>query len=257
MTNTIHIVSSGKGNVGKSAFASVLNYLAIEAGAEPRLIDADDQKQTCCQLHGDKATLISVSDDPALESQPDTIWYLASTTEQDVIVDLAAQADVYINRWLLGRGVIETAKQSDIQIYKWWVCDLDPGSLAEIARLSTSEEFEGVKHILVKSFHRARPALWDSELERNDALKAAIDKNLSVIDFPHLFGTLVNDLRQQGTTFGDVVADTKHEKIDMLNRSTVMRWLESCRVEVEKMYTFRKIGTAKKTRTKQSEQAAA
>ncbi len=235
---SIHIVSSGKGNVGKSAFASVLSYLAKKAEANPQLVDGDDQKQTFCKLHGEEATLISISDDPALERQPDSIWYLAEKNGQDVIVDLAAQADVYLNRWLLNRGVIETAKQSEVSIYKWWVCDLDPGSIAEIARLSMSEAFKDVRHVLVKSYYRARPELWDAELDENQTLKAALAKNLEVIEFPRLFGNLVTDLRQRGTTFVDIAADSDHTKIDMLNRSTVLRWLELCQAQVEKVYSF-------------------
>ena len=111
----IHIVSSGKGNVGKSGFASALYCIGFASGADPQLVDADDQKQTLFDLHGKDTSQIIISDDPALESQPDAIWYLSEKKKRDIIVDLAAESDVHVNKWLERRGVIQTAQKQKLR----------------------------------------------------------------------------------------------------------------------------------------------
>lgn len=237
--STIHLISSRQGNVGKTLFASMIYFLGFAAGGDPQLVDADDQKQTLSSLH-DGISRITLSDDPALESQPDKIWYLSEETKKDIIVDLAGQTDIYINDWLQKRGVLQTAKQTKTRLIKWWLSDLEPGSLAEIVRLSKAYSPNEITHVLVKSYYRARPELWDSALASTPDLEDALSSDLKVIEFPRLFGQLADDFRKRGLSFKDIVLDEKYEKVDMLNRATVLAWIEKCRSEIEQVYQFTK-----------------
>ena len=243
---TIHIVSSGKGNVGKSAFANVLECIAFAAGSDPQLIDADDQKQTLSKMHK-SATKISMSDDPELENHPDAIWYLAETNSRDVIVDLAAQTDIHLNRWLDNRGVVAAAAQKKIRLIRWWVSDANSDSLQDLAALSERYSPDDITHVLVKSLYRVRPIRWESELMTSNAVKTAIANGTKVIEFPKLFGTLIEDMRKGNKQLKEIILDDNHKSIDMLNRSTVMRWVDLCREQIETVYKFESVKKATKS----------
>lgn len=234
----IHFISSGKGNVGKSTFASFLAHLADRAGADPLLVDGDCQRQTFYRYLGSRVKTVVLSDDPALESQPDTIWYLVEKEDRDVIVDLGAQTDIIVNRWLDERSIYDSAQELGVEIYKWWVADLDKDSLNEVALLA--QNIPAVKHVLVKNLDCAKAPAWRATVKGNPALSEALSRNLQSIQFPRLFGTLVESLREQRVTFQDVIGDRNHEIIGMLDRGTILKWIKACEAEVTPIYAFQK-----------------
>lgn len=232
----IHLVSSGKGNVGKSAFATMLAGVARMSDHEPHLIDADVEQQTLSKLLGDRVKLVALSEDQALEEQPDLIWYLAEEQTGDLIVDLGAQTDKILRHWMDERGILEMAPDQGIKILKWWVSDLDENSLGEIVRLVGRDN--EINHILVKNFDRVKPEAWENHIEANKELKKALAGPLKSIDFPRLSSNLIVKLRAKTLSFEDVIQDEKHQRIDMLNRGTIMRWMRKCSLQISSIYEF-------------------
>ena len=236
---TIHIVTSGKGNVGKSSFASALATVGAAAGANPQLIDADEQKQTLSKLYGEKKTLmVKLSDDPIYEGQPDAIWQMAESTGLDIIVDLAAQTDIHINRWMRDRGILDIAKLRNTRIIKWWVADLDSDSFVDLSKLCTDYSSDQITHVLVKSLYRGRDSLWEKIEQKNENITAAKKLGLKIIEFPRMFEGVIDKLRAKNQTFRDVMLDEQHKNIDMLNRSTVLSWIRKVQKQVEEVYQF-------------------
>lgn len=236
---TAHIVTGGKGNVGKTAFAELLTCAAIAAGQNPVLIDGDSKKQTFSRLRGKSVKTVVLSDDPMFESQPDLIWHQLAKEKQNVIVDLAAQSDHLFSSWLRVRGIADIANYSGAQIIKWWIADLDSDSFDELADLC--EEFPTIKHVLVQSHFRARPEMWAETLATNKSIKGAIASGLEVIEFPRMFVGVMDSLRRKKITFTDVLLDEEHKKVDMLNRSTVINWVAGAVAEVGTVYEFENI----------------
>lgn len=242
---TAHIVTGGKGNVGKTAFAELLACAATAAGQAPELIDADSKKQTFSRLRGDAVHKIVLSDDPMFEAQPDIIWHLLANGTQDVIVDLAAQSDHLFSSWLTARGIAEVAQTSQIQIIKWWVADLDADSFDELNHLYRT--FPTINHVLVQSHYRARPEMWAEVAATNESLRAAISDGLKTIEFPRMFTGVMDALRQRKLTLTDALLDEQHERIEMLNRSTVINWVKAATDQVQEAYQFQPPETGKKT----------
>lgn len=233
---TAHIVTGGKGNIGKTAFAELLTCMAIAAGHKPNLVDADYKKQTLSRWHGDGVTKLMLNDDPTFAAQPDNIWRLLVSEEGNVIVDLAAQSDHLLSSWLRARGIARAAESSQIQIIKWWVADLDTDSFEELA--SSCTEFPTIHHILVKSHFRARSEMWEEPLATNEALKGAIANGMKTIEFPRMFVGVMDKLRQHSVTLSTAIADEKYKHVDMLDRSTVMNWVEDATAQVQTIYKF-------------------
>jgi hypothetical protein len=233
---TAHLVTGGKGNIGKTAFAELLTCAAINAGHAPELIDADSKKQTFSRLRGNAVHKIALSDDPMFEAQPDLIWHLLANGDRDVIVDLAAQSDHLLTNWLQARGIARAAESNQIQIIKWWVADLDTDSFDELSQLH--KNFPTIRHVLVQSHFRVRPEMWEETLATNAALKGAIADGLETIEFPRMFVGVMDRLRQRKLTLTAAVLDDKHEHMDMLDRSTVINWVEAASAQIQEAYQF-------------------
>ncbi|MGB3766589.1 MAG: hypothetical protein WA947_08515 [Phormidesmis sp.] len=233
---TAHIVTGGKGNIGKTAFAELLTCMAIASGHQPNLVDADYKKQTLSRWRGDAVTKLMLSDDPTFASQPDNIWRLLVNEEGNVIVDLAAQSDHLLSSWLKERGIARAAEANQIQIIKWWVADLDTDSFEELVK--SYADFPTIHHVLVKSHFRARSEMWEEPLATNEALKGAIANGLKAIEFPRMFVGVMDKLRQQNVTLSTAIADEEYKHVDMLDRSTVMNWVEDAAAQVQTIYQF-------------------
>ncbi|MEM9007423.1 MAG: hypothetical protein AAGE59_28345 [Cyanobacteria bacterium P01_F01_bin.86] len=252
---TIHIVSSGKGSSGKSTFSTVLNALLRDYGHNTRLIDADPQKKVLIRMYGlsDDQTIlgavpIALGSDIDLEDQPMEI--LASAEDlrgapigqpaknQDnghVIVDLAAETDTFLNEWISVVNLTAIAKQSDIEIIKWWVADTDAGSLQEF--LSSALGFAGIKHILVKNMTKARREdKWARAIASCPGLQDILEKdNVHVTTFPKLYGSLVDDFRQHHITWETCLEASRtkgFQQVDMVKAGIVDTWLRTCRENI-------------------------
>lgn len=234
---TIHLVTGGKGNVGKSSFACALATIGAAAGANPQLIDADEQKQTLSKLYG-KIPVVPLSGDPALQGQPDVIWQLTEENKRDVIVDLAAQTDVHINQWMENRGILDIAKLRGTKIIKWWVADLDPDSLTDLLKLHKEYPSDQITHVLVKSLYRGHELLWAKTEAKGTKIDEAKNEGLKVIDFPRMFEGVIDRLRADKQTFRDVMLDDKHESTHMLNRATVLSWMRKFQAQINEVYEF-------------------
>jgi hypothetical protein len=235
---TAHIITGGKGNIGKTAFAELLTCAAINAGHTPELIDADSKKQTFSRLRGNDVHKIALSDDPMFEAQPDLIWHLLASGDRDVIVDLAAQSDHLLTSWIQTRGIVRSAESNQIQIVKWWVADLDTNSFDELSQLY--KKFPTIRHVLVQSHFRARPEMWAETLATNETLKGAISNGLTTIEFPRMFVGVMDRLRQRKLTLSAAILDENHKQIDMLDRSTVINWVEAATAQIQEVYQFQK-----------------
>lgn len=231
----IHIVSSGKGSSGKSLFAATLGDLLIKAGRKVERIDADPQKQVISTLYGDSATPIELGSDPDLEEQPMVILSLAQESDtDDVIVDLAADTDVHLNRWIDAVDLESVAKSLDLTIIKWWVGDTDLGSLRELA-LSYSK-YPDIKHVLVMNLSKARRPKWEKVIESCAEIKGAIAGGLSTIEFPKLYGTLAEDYREAGITWETVLDEHSaktYKKSDLISAGIINKWTQQCQQQID------------------------
>ena len=157
---------------------------------------------------------------------------------KDVIVDLGAQTDMIINHWLDESNVYDAAQELGIELYKWWVSDLDADSLKDISQLS--ETIPAVNHVLVRNIDCAKSVRWSATIASNQDLSKALSHNLKSIEFPRLRGTLVEDLRENLLTFEDVIAQDL-EGLGMLERSAISKWLKRCEQEINQVYAFQEV----------------
>lgn len=241
--STIHLVTSGNGNAGKSVFSAVLGYVIEKTcPGQLRRIDADPQKQTTSRMYKG-TTQIALGDDPMLEDQADTAWTMAAEGNTHVVVDLAADTDIYINKWIDERGVVDVAADEGIRLVKWWIGSADPDSLRMLSKLNG--EMPGLQHVLVKSYYNVREMQWPTALASVPTVSEALAGDLEEIVFPKLFGKLALDFREQSLSWEAIAADSDHQKVSRLNRAAVLRWLGRCEEQIKSVYDFNEKPAAK------------
>ncbi|MEL7224210.1 MAG: hypothetical protein AAGL17_04940 [Cyanobacteria bacterium J06576_12] len=270
---TTHLISSGKGASGKSTFATVLNDLLRVNGHHTRLIDADPQKQILVKMYGfwsEENSLgaepIVLGYDPDLENQPMEILTAIESLRQSpigqkakskgdghVIVDLAAESDIHLNRWIEDIALEALLGESDVKIIKWWVGDTDPQSLDELAK--SSENFPFIQHVLVKNIAKAREYKWTAAIASNETLKA-----IETIEFTKLYGTLAQELRDSKVTWKQCVDNTKGDKsspIPFVTANIVAKWMNICRENISQIIPIETLNAPTKKAGSKKEKAPA
>lgn len=271
---TTHLISSGKGASGKSTFATVLNDLLRVNGHHTRLIDADPQKQILIKMYGFSseenplgAEPIVLGYDPDLEDQPMEILNAVESLRQSpigqkaksksgghVIVDLAAESDIHLNRWIEDIALEALIDGNDIKIIKWWVGDTDPQSLDELAK--SSENFPFIQHVLVQNLAKAREYKWTAAIAGNEILKA-----IKTVRFTKLYGTLAQELRDSKVTWKQCIDNAKGDKsssVSFVTANIVAKWMEICRENISQIIPIEALNApTKKTRAKKEKAPAA
>lgn len=235
---TLHLVSGFHGHIGKSTYAGVLEHVLTGLGLNVFVVDGDYQKQAISKLYGQATKQVIFSSDPDFSDAPDEILNIADgNPDAHIVVDLAADTDKFLNQWLEDRGLLEAGKEAGIELYKWWVSDLDDESLSTLAARALRKDMADVHHILVKSHYSGRAELWPGTLATHAALNSAIEAGkVQHIDFFRGFGKLVAHTQSQGLTWNEVIADTEFKLINRLNYASLRRWLEKNREVIAQVY---------------------
>lgn len=250
---TIHFVTSGKGNSGKSVFASALIDLLKMNTRSVKVFDADPQHQTSTGFHPDAEQLV-LGYDPELEEMPMLIYHASCKVDEkeqpvysDIVCDLAADTDLHINTWMEVIGIADIIQHQNINVYKWWVADGSKESLVDFKK--SSEDFPSVKHVLVKNYAKRRDKSWTAALAVVEGFD--MPENVSVIHIPKVYGSLADELRASNTRWKTVI-DAYRKKDWTVHKvatcSVVNRWFETVKEQIEIAYKV--TGDAAKDTTK-------
>ena len=143
--SVIHFVGGEKGGVGKSVFSRLMSQYFLDKHQPFRAFDADQSHHTLTRFYSDYATQINLDE---FEST-DQIMEATEDATQHILVDLPAQSERFLDRWIEENGVIDLCEEIDVPFYYWYVVDdgVVPGT----------QHVRGSNHCLIGLFD-ARPA---------------------------------------------------------------------------------------------------
>lgn len=243
---TIHFATAYHGNVGKSTFASVLEYCLSQSKRKTYLFDCDDEKQTLTKLYGeDNISQSLFTSDPELTEAADLILNAAiehRDESPEIVVDLAADSDRHLNEWLSSRGMLTAAKKKHFQLIKWWVSSNQNDSLD--ALLASQSAYPEVQHILVKSHYATRAKFWKT-VDSLPKIEAACKEGLMTIEFARGFGSLVRQVQEKGVSWQRLKADTAHEICSEIDKWGIDDWLDKNQSAINAVYPAKKKAAAK------------
>lgn len=128
----IHLIGGEKGGVGKSVVARLLAQYCIDHAIPFLGFDADRSHGALMRFYADYASPVLVD---RYESLDAIVEAASENPERRIIVDLAAQADEPLTRWMDESQLLEVAGEIGLNIRYWHVMDTGRDSVDLLRRL--------------------------------------------------------------------------------------------------------------------------
>jgi hypothetical protein len=190
----VHLIGGEKGGVGKSMVSRLLAQYFIDHELPFVGFDTDRSHGALRRFYADYASPVLVDRYEALDR------IVESAVEQPgrrVLVDLAAQTDEPLMRWMDESGVLDMADLSGIALHYWHVMDSGRDSVDLLRRLL--DRFgHRVRYVLVRNQLRGDDF---GQLERSGELERAQGLGARVIDLKRLHEAVVQKIDSHDSSF--------------------------------------------------------
>ena len=225
----IHFIGGEKGGVGKSVLARVLAQYFIDKQRPFVALDADVSHGTLLRHYGDVTRAVDLSN---VESA-DQIFTLAAEGPGRVMVDLPAQSDHVLSRWIGEAGILSLAKECGVGLVFWHVMDDGKDAVTTLGRLL--DRYAGqASFVVVTNLGRGRDfSLLDGSENRVKAEAAGA----SFMALPELHAPAMKKLDRLNLSFWAAVHN-REAGADVLNvtdRQRVKVWLQSTYDQLDKV----------------------
>lgn len=216
----IHLIGGEKGGVGKSMTARILCQLLIDRQTSFRAFDADRSHPTLSRYYGDFCEPVdtNVFDDldrivTALEAGPQTI-----------VVDLPAQSDHRLYRWLNESGVAELCAELGFRLVRWHVMDDGKDSLNLLASLMGNPLPE-TDYVIAQNLGRGREFDW---INASPITAKALRMGAKRVQIPELHASTMSKIDRIDASFWAAVHNEDESLgpcLNVVERSRVKVWL--------------------------------
>jgi hypothetical protein len=116
----IHFIGGEKGGVGKSVVARIVAQYFIDHGQPFLGFDCDRTHGALLRFYTSYAALVDVDDYQSLDRLVDLA---AAEPARNILVDLAAQTQLPLARWMTESRLLELAPDLNISLVYWFVMD--------------------------------------------------------------------------------------------------------------------------------------
>ena len=226
----IHLIGGEKGGVGKSMMSRLLAQYFIDQQLPFVGFDTDRSHGALLRFYADFASPALVDRYEALDR------IIEAAVEQPgrrVLVDLAAQTQEPLVRWMDESGVLDMADLSGIALYYWHVMDSGRDSVDLLERLL--DRFgQRVHYVLVRNQLRGDDF---GQLDRSGQLDRARGLGARVIDIRRLHDNVVQKIDARNASFW---AAKHNSAIDgpglgLMERQRLKMWLSHAFGEIAKV----------------------
>jgi len=131
MTN-IHLIGGEKGGVGKSLVARLLAQYMIDNNIPFLGFDSDRSHGALLRFYSGYASPVLID---SYESMDAIVEAAAEIPDRRILVDLAAQTEERLTRWMDDSQLLEVAPELGLHIRYWHVMDAGQDSVALLKRL--------------------------------------------------------------------------------------------------------------------------
>lgn len=190
----VHFINGQDGGVGKSTTFKVIADYCIEKKISLSLFDAD-RKEDVYRIYQDKYPIQQAIFNEGEEYQNSANTIYDEALSNNVLVNLPANVFHSLADWFVKNGIFETAEETEVAFYNWFVTDGDPD---KIINLEQNLDFFGdrsKRNILVQNYGKRKD--W-SDFNKHKTIKKLIKSyELTVLEFPKLLGNLEKDIISQ------------------------------------------------------------
>ena len=126
--STIHFIGGEKGGVGKSVMSRALSQYMLDQNLLYAGFDADQSHNTLARFYPQFTQAINIDD----YEGADQIVEKAVTADINLVVDLPAQSERFLNKWMDDNDVASLCEDMNVNCVYWYVVDdgVDSAGLA-------------------------------------------------------------------------------------------------------------------------------
>lgn len=218
----IHLIGGEKGGVGKSVMARVVAQYLIDESIPFLGFDTDRSHGSLLRFYADYASPIVVDRYESLDAIVE-----AATADPDkrILVDLAAQTQDALARWMDESGVLDLAGELQFSVRYWHVMDSGHDSVELLKKLL--DRF-GARLQYTVVLNQLRGDNFDI-FERSGQRERALELGAKIIVLKRLHEVAIAKIDAASTSFWAAKhkSETDAKSLSLLERQRVKVWLRS------------------------------
>jgi hypothetical protein len=225
----IHLIGGEKGGVGKSVVARVVAQYLIDKELSFLGFDTDRSHGALLRFYADYASPVVVD---RYESLDLIVESAIANPDKRILVDLAAQTQVPLVRWMDESGVLEMAGEGGFSLTYWHVMDSGKDSLDLLKKLL--DRF-GARLNYVIVLNQLRGENFDL-LEQSAEKQRLRELGATVITLKRLHEPVINKIDAGSTSFWAAKNRSESDStgLGILERQRVKMWLASAYAELDR-----------------------
>jgi hypothetical protein len=213
----IHLIGGEKGGVGKSVVARLLAQYFIDRTIPFVGFDSDRSHGALMRFYGGYASPVLID---RYESLDAIVEAASENAERRVLVDLAAQTQDSLTKWMDESQLLDVAPEIGLRIRYWHVMDSGRDSVDLLRRLF-DQYSNRLNYVIVQNQLRGDDF---GILQRSAELERARTLNASVITIKRLQEGAMTKIDGQSTSFW--AATQSGDGMGILERQRVKAWLK-------------------------------
>ena len=224
--NTIHFIGGEKGGVGKSVFSRLLSQYFLDHNMHYAGFDADQSHDTLTRFYPEFTQPVNLD---KYESA-DRIIETALENDVNVVVDLPAQSERFLKRWMEDNDVSALCEETGVKCYFWYVVD-DGMDSARLAAAFLDRYQDELPCVLVHNYGRGGDF---SSLEKTIADAGVTPKAAIAINELH-DGTMrkIDKLSLNFWAAGNLT-ERAEGTLSLMERQRTRVWCKKSYAEIEK-----------------------
>ncbi|HTV19419.1 MAG TPA: hypothetical protein VMG12_12125 [Polyangiaceae bacterium] len=222
----VHFVGGEKGGVGKSVVARLLTQLFIDRSWPFVAFDADLSHGALLRYYADYTQPV----DLAQLASADQIMDAAVAGRRGVIVDLPAQSQRALQRWLDSTDVLEYAREAGVRLVSWHVTDGGFDSVSQLEQ-QLARHGDALHYVVVKNEGRSKNF---RQFDASAANQRVRELGGQVITLPELDSAVMYEIDRFGSSFWAAIhASEGPRALPPMARRRAKQWLERAQAALD------------------------
>ncbi|WP_079420216.1 mobilization protein [Thiomonas intermedia] len=222
----IHLIGGEKGGVGKSLMARLLAQYCIDHGLPFVGFDSDRSHGALLRFYADYTSPVVVD---RYESLDGLVEAALAEPERRVLVDLAAQTQAALERWMEDSGLLDLAPELGLQIRYWHVMDSGRDS---VDLLRTLLDRFGARLDIVLVLNQLRGDDFGI-LEQSGQKQRALDLGARIMPLRRLHEAAMIKIDAASSSFWAATHSAVVHDMGLLERQRVKTWLRNAYQELD------------------------
>jgi hypothetical protein len=225
----IHFIGGEKGGVGKSLVARIVAQYLIDHERPFLGFDTDRSHGALMRFYVGFASPVVVDQFQSLDA---IVEAAAADPNRSILVDLAAQTQDALTRWMDESGLLELSSELGIAITYWHVMDSGRDSVDLLQKLL--DRFGSrLNYVLVQNHIRGDN--FDM-LDKSGLKQRALELHARVINIKRLHEAAMVKIDSHSSSFWSATQRADEHALGILERQRVKMWLKHAYSELDSLH---------------------